>query len=139
MSRLQFAERVHGITGASAFFFQLIDAKGGVAGNGQAEHLDALLETAERLFEFVGRPKGRDEPDLVERALFPALLGQDQMALVNGIEGAAEDAHTHDGLAHVAAVAYADQSSKTGQFSLVRFETGGCVFGKNNSSPVRQT
>ena len=41
---------------------------------------------------FVGRNGGRQEPDGVQPALFPAALGQQQMSIVHGIEGSAKQA-----------------------------------------------
>src|SRR5262249_29371071 len=63
--------------------------------DGQAEHFDALGERRQLRFRFVRRSGGGYEQDLIEPALFPALLRQDQMAQVNRIEGAAEDTDAH--------------------------------------------
>ena len=41
------------------------------------------------------RPRGRDEPHLVQPGLLAALLGHDQMGQVNGIKRAAQDADAH--------------------------------------------
>jgi hypothetical protein len=43
----------------------------------------------------VRRAGGDDEAHLVEPALFPALLGKDQVRDVDGVEGSAEYAQTH--------------------------------------------
>ena len=44
---------------------------------------------------FCGGREGRDEPDLVEAALLARLLGEDEVADVDRVEGAAEDADAH--------------------------------------------
>src|SRR5207244_6000861 len=53
------------------------------------------LERRQRPFLLVRRTGGGDEQHLVQARLLPALLRQDLMSQMNGIERAAEDAQTH--------------------------------------------
>jgi len=69
-----------------------------VTGNRQRQHLDALLEARERVLRLLRRPRRRDEPHFVEASLFAALLGEDQMAVMDRIKCAAENANSHDRL-----------------------------------------
>ena len=64
--------------------------------DGQFEHLAALLEPGDPAVRLVRRVGARHEPDLVEPGLVAALLGQDQVAHVDRVERAAEDADAHD-------------------------------------------
>ena len=75
-----------------------VDAEGGVAGGGQLQHLGALAERRDGVALLVGRPGRGDEPDLIQAPLLAGLLGQDEVPEVNRVEGAAEDADTHDRL-----------------------------------------
>ena len=71
--------------------FDALDLEGRVAGDGQLDHLGALIEGLEAI-RLVGVIAGGDEPDLIELSLLAALLGHDQVAEVDRIEGPAEDA-----------------------------------------------
>src|SRR5262249_20685956 len=68
---------------------------GRLAGDGEGQHLDALAEGGEFLVELVRRSGGGHEQHLVEAALFAALLRQDQVAIGDRVERAAEDAESH--------------------------------------------
>ena len=57
---------------------------------------DTLIEARQVRSFFVGRPWRWHEQNQVEPTLIARLLGQDEMALMDGIECAAKDADTHD-------------------------------------------
>src|SRR5262249_52531909 len=90
LALLQGAERVDAVAWARAVFFNLINAKSRLSGNGQGEHLHAPLERGHRAMLLVRRPGRGDEQDFIKGCLITALLGQDQMSQMYRIEGAAE-------------------------------------------------
>ena len=87
------AQGVDGVAGAGAVFFHFVDAKGGLSADGQGEHLDAPFKGCQGLALLVRRAGRGYEQYLVQPSLIPALFGQDQMAEMNGIKGAAKNAH----------------------------------------------
>src|SRR5262245_57285082 len=93
MAPAQLLERVRGEVGAIALALDWLNAKCGVAGNRQLHHLDALIEARQVLALLVRRDVCRHKPDLVEAPLLAALLGEDQMAQVDGVERPAKDAN----------------------------------------------
>ena len=54
-----------------------------MTGDGEFDHLAALLETRDRLVRLVRRMRTGQKPDLIEPRLVAALFGQDQVAQVN--------------------------------------------------------
>lgn len=91
----QFFQSEIGVTWARSVFFQFINTKNRVAGNGELQHLDALLEASQLVGLLVRRAGGRHEQHLIELGLFATLLGQDEVPQVHGIERAAENAQAH--------------------------------------------
>jgi hypothetical protein len=69
--------------------------KGGVAGNGQLDHLDALAGGRQLMILLVRRHSGRQEPNRIEPTLFPAALGQQQVPEMDRIKRSSEDAESH--------------------------------------------
>ena len=59
------------------------------------EHLGSPDKRGESPTAFVRRMRGRDEPDLFEPPLLPALLGQNQVSEMDRIERAAKNADAH--------------------------------------------
>src|SRR5262249_41720364 len=89
---VQHLERVGRVTRAAAILLQFVDAKGWLTGNGEGNHLHAMLEACERPVKLVRRPGGWDEPNLIEFGLLPALLGQNELSETNPVARAAENA-----------------------------------------------
>ena len=87
-------ERVDRVVDPLAIGLVAAHRKGRVAGNGQLQHLDPLCGGRQLLPLLMRRRGGRQEPDRVQPALLPAALRQEQMAVVNRVEGAAENAES---------------------------------------------
>ena len=79
------------VMGAGALRLDLGDLEHGVAGDGDADHFDAVVDWG-AVARFMGRRAGDDEPELVEREGLAALFGQNEVAQVDWVEGAAEEA-----------------------------------------------
>jgi hypothetical protein len=58
----------------------------------RAQHFKTNLRDRESLMQFVGRSGGRNKKHLVKKQRFPRFTRQNQMTVMNRIEGAAEDA-----------------------------------------------
>ena len=71
--------------------------------DGELDHLAPGFAGRDHGIEFVRRLSGGNEPDLVELALLPTLLGQHEMAVVNRVERTAVDAKSHESIARLAA------------------------------------
>lgn len=54
---------------------------------GRMEELLPVLRRGRRLVELVRRDLGQDENDLIQMEEFPCVASQDQVAVMNGIEG----------------------------------------------------
>src|SRR5437870_3105812 len=96
MPPVQLLQGIDGEVRTWLLILQLVDAEGGLTGDGEGQHLDPARERRDLIFALVRRPGRGDEPDLIEPSLFPTLLGQDQVALVDWIKGTAEDSDAHD-------------------------------------------
>src|SRR5262249_53628532 len=94
---VQTLERIDRVAEAATIDFAGVDLEGFVAANRELEHFDAIDGWGKRLILLVGRNRGRGEPDRVEAALHAATLGQEEVAVVNRIEAAAEEAEAHEG------------------------------------------
>ena len=89
-------ERVDRVVDPAAIGLVAAHRKRRISGHGQLQHLDPLLRRASGLAVLLMRRRGgRQEPHRVQPALLPAALRQEQMAVVNRVEGAAENAETH--------------------------------------------
>src|SRR5262245_16155736 len=84
-------ERISGETGAGPVFFKIVDAKRRLTRKRQRQHLDALRHWRNRAALLVGRSCGRDKPDPVQRGLLPTLLGNQEVAQMDGIKRTAKD------------------------------------------------
>ena len=73
-----------------------------------------LVEGNELLIGLVRGPRRRHEPHLVQLPLLAALFRQDQVPEVHRVEGAAENAYTHDSLANARLVIIRPCSSQSG-------------------------
>ena len=69
----------------------------GVAGDGELDHPHTLVHRRQAAIAFVRRIARRHEIDDREIKLIARLFGEDQMADVDGIEGAAEHADAQCG------------------------------------------
>src|SRR5438874_113300 len=92
MTMMEFAKCVGSIARSRPVFLQLLDAEGGLTGDGQRQHFDALRERRYMPIQLERRLKRRDEPDFIEVSLFATLLGHDEVTQMDGVERAAEDA-----------------------------------------------
>ncbi len=81
--------------GTAASPFEITDSERGVAGEGRLNHRQALGERNVGRDLLVGRLPGRNKPDLIEPAAFVHLLGDVEMTVMDGIEGAPEQTDTH--------------------------------------------
>ncbi len=89
-------EGVNRIANAAAIGFIAAHRECRVSSDGQLQHLDPLGGRGEFPLLFVRRHGGRQKPNRVESTLLPAAFRQEQMAEVDRVKGAAEDAETQD-------------------------------------------
>ena len=75
---------------ASAVGVDARDAEGVVASNRQLSHPHARFHRSQTAALLVGRVAGRDKVDEIQLELIARFLGQNQVADVNRIEGAAQ-------------------------------------------------
>jgi hypothetical protein len=85
----QFQQRVHGVAGAGAPDFALVEMEQRIALDRQPDHGGAVLRTRAGRTA-MRRGSRRNEAHFLELQRFPDLLRQPQVAIVDGIEGAAE-------------------------------------------------
>jgi hypothetical protein len=97
MPRFDLLKCVDRVARSGAVLLQFIDAKRGLAGDGQRQHLDTLREGRQLALLLVRRTGRGNEQDLVEAGLLAALLRHDQVPQVDRIKRAAENADTHGG------------------------------------------
>lgn len=92
LALLQCFDGVDGVGRCGAREFQLIETKSRLALDGGTDHFGAQVSGSRLLSRLVRRKRGRDEEEAVEFQLLQGVAGQDQVPIMNGIEGAAEDA-----------------------------------------------
>src|SRR5437762_2410699 len=90
------AQRIYGVAEAAALDFECADAPGLFAFNRQVQHFEPLLACGVGAGVLKGLNGRRREPDFIERGLTLAAPGEFQVAVVDGIEAAAEDAEPHE-------------------------------------------
>ena len=83
---------VNGVRRRGALELQGIEAETRLALDRGPHHFDASVRGGRSLFEFVRRQLSGNEEQLVELELFDGITRQNQMAVMNRIECAAEDA-----------------------------------------------
>ena len=91
----QSQEGVNGVGSAGALQFHLLNVKAGFVFNGRADHLRPQIGRSRLEGGLVGGDGVRDEIEPVEPKLFHGLPGQDQVAVVNGVEGASVKSELH--------------------------------------------
>src|SRR5690606_15320481 len=69
--------------------------EGRVARDGECHHLDAVLDSRDRLVLLVRRISRRHPEHKVERKLLACLLGKDQMPIMRRVKRAAKHTQTH--------------------------------------------
>jgi len=92
LALFQHFDGVDGIGGRGAVEFQFVETKAWLSLNRSADHLRAKVGGRRLLSRLVRRTCDRNEKEAVELQLFQRVAGQDQVPIMNGIEGAAEDA-----------------------------------------------
>src|SRR5262249_11364506 len=95
MALLYLGEGIGRIARPRTVFFQLINPERRLSGDGEVGHLDADRQRGQGALLLVRRTGRRNEPDLVQPGLLPALLREDQVGQVNRVEGAAKYADSH--------------------------------------------
>ena len=91
MTPLQLVESIDRVAGTGSLVLDVFNTEGRLAGERQLEHVNTLPQGSDGEVLLVRRSRRGHEPHLVELALFPALLGHDEMAEMDRIEGTAED------------------------------------------------
>jgi hypothetical protein len=92
LASLQCFDGFDGVRWRRANELQLIEAKPRFAFDRRPQHFHPQLRGERMCSQLMGRERGRNEKDAVEFELLDRVASQDQMAAMNGIEGAAEDA-----------------------------------------------
>ncbi len=90
---LEQLHHIHGIVGAGSVGIDAADGEVIGLRRGQLRHVDAVLEGREADILFVRRVAGGDEQHRVQLEMIARLFHQHEMADVDGVKGAAEDAH----------------------------------------------
>ena len=86
------ADGVEGVGFAGAVELEGLDGEARFAGDGEAEHGEAVGVGGEVAGGFVGGQGAGDEPDGVEREEAQGFAGDGEVPFVDGIEGSAEEA-----------------------------------------------
>jgi hypothetical protein len=87
-------EDFQGFNGVGKTFppcLEVQDLEEGGFGRGNPRHFEAVLKGGHASLAFVGRQGRRNEIDVFEAEALPDLLGQAQVAIVDGIKGPAQD------------------------------------------------
>ena len=92
LALFQHFDGVDGVGGRGTGEFQFVETKARLALDRGADHLHAQISGRRLLSGLVRRTRGRNEKEAVELQLFQRVAGQDQVPIMNGIEGAAKDA-----------------------------------------------
>jgi hypothetical protein len=87
---------VDGKTWSSAFDFRVVDRKRVFIRKRSVSQLKANLRIGWDGLEFVRGKESGDKNDVIERELIGGLASEDQMPVMNGIEGSAVKTETHD-------------------------------------------
>jgi hypothetical protein len=93
---VQLLKGINRVAGTGSVRFTVFHPKRRMAGQGKPEHLHPLAKWCDGIAELVRWTGRGNEPNLVESPLFPAMLGQDEVAQVDGIESAAENTDAHE-------------------------------------------
>jgi len=86
-------ERVHGVGRSPAAELDVRDGEARVLADGQLGHPEPMLHRRQFGRGLVGRHRGRHEEDAVEGQGLAELVGEEQVAEVNRVERAPEDAN----------------------------------------------
>src|SRR5438105_6980887 len=92
---VELLQGLYGVARTRPIFFQLIDDKRWLPGDGQGEHLHPVVKGGERAVRFVRWSRGGNEPNLIELGLLARLFRQDQVAQVDRVKSAAKHADPH--------------------------------------------
>ena len=95
VAAVQLGQRLGGVAGAGRSFSISSTRKAGWPASGEFEHLARAARTASARSRLVRRPRAGRNQTWSSRRLLAALLGQDQVAHVDRVERAAEDADAH--------------------------------------------